>query len=140
MSHDPECECQACQTNHPSTVRPPVRPRERQPDGLAEVLPFPLVVPPTAQQAGTDFERQQAQRRGGRLTPMSGAGRIKGDIATDEHTIETKFTRRHSHTLKQSTLMTTLQAAERNGQEARYVVYFESADITLEGVISRGRP
>lgn len=79
-----------------------------------------------------------ARDRGARLHPNSGAGRIKDDASNDDTIFEFKNVSR-THTLKGKDLLGLFWRALRQGKEARYVVYFEDEDITVEATITKGR-
>lgn len=129
--------------DHPSwrsSVRPAVVAQDRRLRAEAQIIAFPAMAPATDQQKGRDYERAQARQRKQRLTPASGAGRIKGDaIDADGAVFEYKHTSRASFSVKEQLLIDTLRHAEAQGVEAHFVLYFEHADITLEGRIHRGK-
>lgn len=92
----------------------------------------------TRQVQGTYTEREIAKRRGARLHPRSGAGRIKDDASTDDTIIEIKDADR-SHTLKGSVLDSLFRRAVRQGKEAQYVIYFTAVDLTATIHLKRGK-
>ena len=103
------------------------------------VVPFPTGADITAQEKGRRAERKVAQSLRTRVHPASGAGRIKADMSNSEEVIEMKHVAR-SHTVKLATLLSTLQQAQKDGKQARYVVHFTDGDITLDAHIRRGKP
>lgn len=129
--------------DHPSWragVRPAVVAQDRRLRAEAQIIAFPAMAPVTEQQKGRDYERAQARVRKQRLTPASGAGRIKGDaISADGAVYEYKHTTRSSFGVKEQLLADILRNGESQGVESHFVLYFEQADITLEGRIHRGK-
>jgi hypothetical protein len=93
---------------------------------------------PTPQQMGRKAEKQQAKKQGARLHPNSGALSIKNDFSTNEVITEYKNVNK-THTIKGVDLDKLFRSAIAQGKEGHYVVYFEEADITLEGELRRGR-
>lgn len=79
-----------------------------------------------------------AKDRDARPHPMSGAGRIKDDASTETDQYEFKLANK-SHTLKGADLYQLFVRAIRQGKEPKYVVYFDSVDITATITLERGR-
>lgn len=97
---------------------------------LAASLPWSI---PTRQQQGRITERKEARRRGARLHPNSGAGRIKHDASTEDQLIEIKDSK-VSYTLNKKYLEELWTVATRQGKEPLLVVAFGDlvAEIRLE--------
>lgn len=91
----------------------------------------------TPQVNGRKAEKEKAKQYGAILHTNSGAGKWKQDFSTDEAIYEDKNVAK-SHTLNGDKLNEQLQDAIQQGKEARYIVYFIDANVTLEGVIRRG--
>jgi hypothetical protein len=87
---------------------------------------------------GMQTEKQIVKKKGGRVHPRSGAGKIKDDGSNDEEVMEVKDAKR-SHTLKVSELNALFKRAAQQGKEARYLVYFSDDDITAEITLRRGK-
>jgi hypothetical protein len=93
--------------------------------------------PRSRQQEGIRTESRIVKKRGGRVHPRSGAGKIKDDGSTDEEVMEIKDAKR-SHTLKASDLEALYKRAAQQGKEARYIVYFSDNDLAAEITLRRG--
>lgn len=94
--------------------------------------------PRSRQQTGMQTEKQIVKKKGGRVHPRSGAGKIKDDGSTDSELLEVKDARR-THTIKGSDLLALFNRATRQKKEAQYVVYFTEADLTITGTITKGK-
>lgn len=87
---------------------------------------------------GMQTEKQIVRKRGGRVHPRSGAGKIKDDGSNEEEVMEIKDAKR-SHTLKVGDLLSLFKRATHQGKEARYIVYFSDDDLTAEITLRRGK-
>ena len=94
--------------------------------------------PRTRSKMGESTEKQIVKKKGGRVHPRSGAGKIKDDGSTDTLQIEVKDAMR-THSIKGSDLLALFRRATRLGKQAEYVVYFTEADLTLTGRITKGK-
>lgn len=92
----------------------------------------------TPQVNGRKSERNKAKAMGARLHPNSGSLSIKNDFSTDDALFEDKNVNR-THTIKGEDLDKLFCNAIAQGKEAHYIVYFAEADITIEGVLRRGK-
>lgn len=92
----------------------------------------------SASVGGRKDERKAARDLGARLHPNSGAGTEKNDYSTEDAVFEHKSVKK-SHTMKAEDVAKLFLNAAKQGKEARYVVYFADGDITVEGVIRKGR-
>lgn len=101
-------------------------------------LGLPYDVGVTPQVKGRQVEAKMAKDRGARLHPMSGAGRIKDDASSDDIQYEFKNVAK-THTLNGWSLDGLFVRAIRQDKEARYIVYFEDADLTAEITLRRGK-
>lgn len=81
--------------------------------------------PRSRQKEGERTERRIVKKRGGRVHPRSGAGRIKDDGSTDTEVIEVKDAN-VSHTLKARDLEALFERAVRQGKDAVYVIKFNN--------------
>lgn len=81
--------------------------------------------PRTRQVEGRLSEARLAKKLGARLHPMSGAGRIKDDMSTDDHIIEAKDANL-SYTLKSSDLDGLFRRAVQQGKEPLFIVTFKN--------------
>lgn len=93
---------------------------------------------PSASVNGRKSEKEKAKRYGAMLHPNSGSLGIKNDFSTEDTVYEDKNVAK-SHTIKGSDLNDLFVNATRQGKEARYIVYFSDADVTIEGVVRRGK-
>lgn len=92
--------------------------------------------PRTRQQEGDRTEKRIVKQMGGRVHPRSGAGSIKHDGSTSELLIEVKDAKR-SHSVTGDYLLELFKTAARQGKEARYVVHFKDAGVTLEARVTK---
>lgn len=86
---------------------------------------------------GRKVEKVVARNMGARTHSNSGAGTEKADFSTHEAVYEMKLAKK-THTIKGSDLEIVFKAASSQGKDAMYRIYFEDANLTLEGVIHRG--
>ena len=93
----------------------------------------------TPQVRGRKVEARAAKKLGARVHPMSGAGSEKDDFSTDEEIYEFKNPGK-SHTISGAKLNEQLRRAYQQGKTAKYVIYFDDSDVTLEGTLYRGFP
>ncbi len=70
-------------------------------------------------------ERRLAQEFGGRTTPGSGSGSIKGDVTTDGEMIEAKTTSKTQFTLRLETLQKLTVEADAAGKRPVLVLQFD---------------
>ena len=89
----------------------------------------------TRQEEGTLSEKQMAKKRGARVHPNSGAGRIKHDASDDDTLYEMKLANK-IHTIHGAELERILQEGTRRGKDAKYVVRFSGYNLVLEGTIT----
>ena len=101
-------------------------------------LGLPYATNRSRQQIGRDVEKKLAKDRGARLHPMSGAGSIKDDASNDRYQYEFKNALK-SHTLVGKALLDLWRRAVAEAKDARYVIYFEEANVTATIIIERGR-
>lgn len=94
--------------------------------------------PRTRQQEGMATEKRLAKKRGLRLHPRSGAGRIKDDASSDDKVVEFKDAYK-THALKGDDLDKLLRRATQQGKDAEYVVYFNGFDLTATIKVQRGQ-
>ena len=66
-----------------------------------------------------------------KLTPNSGAGKIKGDIHFGNFLIEHKFTDKRSYILKLDMLRKTEREALEAGKEPKWILTIDNNDYTL---------
>jgi hypothetical protein len=76
-------------------------------------------------------EKQLLKKRGARVHPMSGAGRIKDDGSDDAYLFEIKDAVK-SHTLNADDLWALFVRAVRQDREALYLVQFKRHDFVAE--------
>lgn len=93
---------------------------------------------PTPQVNGRKAEKQYAKKIGARLHPNSGANAIKNDLSTDEVITEYKNVNK-THIIKGEDLDKLFRSAAAHAKEGHYTIYFEEANVTLDGVVRRGR-
>lgn len=89
--------------------------------------------PKTRQQQGRQTEKTVVKKRGGRVHPNSGAGRIKDDGSSDSEVIEVKDANKQ-HTMVASDLEALYVRAVRQGKDPVYVVRFTNgieAEVSL---------
>jgi protein RecA len=86
---------------------------------------------PSRQQQGRVTEKQLLKKRGARVHPMSGAGRIKDDGSDDAYLFEIKDAVK-SHTLNADDLWALFVRAVRQDREALYLVQFKRHDFVAE--------
>ena len=91
----------------------------------------------TPQVRGRERERELAKELGARLHPMSGAGRVKNDMSTDDVSIESKSAMR-SYSLSGDYLAQVWLQAISAGKEAAMVIEFDNG-MRLTGTIDRWR-
>jgi hypothetical protein len=94
--------------------------------------------PRSRQTTGNQTEKQIIKKRGGRSHPMSGAGSIKWDGSTEDSLLEIKSAK-VTHSIKGKMLRDLLADANKQGKDALYIIHFEDADVTLTGIITRGK-
>lgn len=63
---------------------------------------------------------------------------MKDDASTDDALLEIKDAN-YVHSIKARDLTALFKRATRQGKEAQYIVYFASEDLTLTGVITKGK-
>lgn len=87
---------------------------------------------------GMQTEKQIVKKRGGRIHPRSGAGKIKWDGSDVDYLYEVKDAN-EVHSIKGTYLLSLLRDALRQGKEAVYIVYFKKANISIECHVRRGK-
>lgn len=83
-------------------------------------------------------EKVIARKRGARLHPRSGSGAIKDDASSSEDLLEIKDAN-VSHTLKAKDLLALYRRAVRKGLRAKYIIYFQSIDVTCTITMRKGK-
>jgi len=92
----------------------------------------------TPQVAGRKLEKKKAKQYGAMPHSNSGAGSNKNDFSTAEVVYEDKNVAK-THTIKGDDLNKLFVNAIKQGKDAHYIVYFSDADVTLEGIVRRGK-
>lgn len=87
---------------------------------------------------GRQTEKQIVPKRGGKVHPNSGAGKIKDDGSSADELFEVKDANK-THTLNALELKKLWQRAVRQGKEAHYIIYFRSIDMTCTLTMRRGK-
>lgn len=104
---------------------------------MVEPISTPWQPHRSRQMQGMETEKKIAKKKGARLHPRSGAGKIKDDASTDEAVVEIKDANL-THTVKGESLDHLLRRAISQGKDAEYVIYFTAHNLTLTGKITRG--
>lgn len=94
--------------------------------------------PRTRQKQGDKTEKEVVTKKGGRVHPRSGAGSIKDDGSTDDAILEVKDANL-VHTISGRDLAALFKRATRKGKRAEYIIYFQGSDVTLTGIITKGK-
>lgn len=76
-------------------------------------------------------ERRLAKEFGGRVTPGSGSGSIKGDVTTGEEMIEAKTTTKRQFTLKLETLQKLEYEARAVGKRPVLILHIDDDSPVL---------
>lgn len=87
---------------------------------------------------GMQTEKQIVKKRGGRIHPRSGAGKIKDDGSNADDVMEVKDAN-HTHTLNAKDLLALWKRAIQQGKSAQYIIYFKSVDITATLSLTKGK-
>ena len=74
-------------------------------------------------------EKRIATELGGRLTPASGAGPIKGDVQTDDYIIEAKTTTKKSYAVTTTTLKKLEQQSHLQSKKPALFIQFEESPL-----------
>lgn len=104
---------------------------------MIEPIPVPWKVGRSRQEEGLVTEAKIAKKRGARVHPRSGAGRIKDDASSEDFILEIKDANK-THTLKAADLDALFRRAVSQGKTPQYVIYFQSVDLTATIEFKRG--